>query len=75
MATFKDVIGSWEKIDLGSYVRINERARRADLRGCEGKVVSYNDVSVQLDDRRVVRLKPSSVDMVDTKISLRETGL
>ena len=51
----------------GTRVRVNGKAR-AVQRGevtedAEGEIVEYNDIHVKLDDGRVVKVTPKSLDL------------
>ena len=52
-----------QRLRPGDKVRVNDRARRKDLRGREGRFVAYTDVIIEIDGR-LRRLTPKSLDFV-----------
>ena len=53
---------------VGSRVRVNGKARAVQrgevTENTEGKIVGYNDIRVRLNDGRLVRVIPQSLDLV-----------
>ena len=53
---------------VGSRVRVNRKAKTVQrgevTENAEGEIVGYNDIRVRLNDGRLVRVTPQSLDLV-----------
>ena len=53
---------------VGSRVRVNGKAKTVQrgevTENTEGKIAGYNDIHVRLDDGRLVRVTPQSLELI-----------
>ena len=67
MPTLDEVLeGGGHPLRRGSRVRINGNAKRVQRgevsENAKGQIEGYNDIGVRLDDGRLVRVTPRSID-------------
>ena len=68
MSNLQDIINTHPNLRWGTRVRINGNAKKVKRgevpENATGRITGYNDIGVTLDDGRLVRVTPVSIDVL-----------